>query len=308
METLSIIQPKTAVSLNNTISLDFENNAVQVLNLETLKRTHLENDVQGRPLKGIYHYQFIEGVAALCRKSGLDYEIEEIFAAQNKNRQFPGVVVLPQVEEIKGEKAVEAHILRRVFSTIKINDSQDEETTTTLALSFHQDGIQAAIGPCVKICHNQCILSAERITANYGANKVSTEEVFQTVQMWLNDFFRYRETDKRIIDQMKQIRMNLNDVYQLIGLLTSLRIMHDSDNKEMSAQVKCYPLNQSQISMFTDSLITHIWTEQRDGLTLWDVYNFATELYKPQRMEIPNLIPQNLSLMETLINYYDLRS
>lgn len=84
--------------------------------------------------------------------------------------------------------------------------------------------------------------------------------------------------------------------------------MHDSDNKEMSAQVKCYPLNQSQISMFTDSLITHIWTEQRDGLTLWDVYNFATELYKPQRMEIPNLIPQNLSLMETLINYYDLRS
>lgn len=307
METLSIIQPKKELSLNNTISLDFENNAVQVLNIETLKRTHLENDVQGHPLKGIYHYQFIEGIATLCQNTGLNYEIEEIFAAQNKNRQFPGVVVLPQVEEVRGEKAVEAHILRRVFTTIKINDSQDNETTTTLALAFHQDGIQAAIGPCVKICHNQCILSPQRITANYGANKVTTEEVFQTVQMWLNDFFHYREQDKGIIDQMQRIQMNLNDVYQLIGLLTSLRVMHDSNNKDIATQVKCYPLNQSQISMFTDRLITNIWTQKGDHLTLWDVYNFATELYKPDRMEIPNLIPQNLSLMETLTNYYDLK-
>ena len=38
-------------------------------------------------------------------------QVEEIFAAQNRNKTQPGVSILPQVEQIHGEKAVEAHIL-----------------------------------------------------------------------------------------------------------------------------------------------------------------------------------------------------
>lgn len=306
MNTLEIYKPETAIYSHNSTTLDFENNAVQILDLPTLKRTHKENDVCGQPLKGIYHYQFIEGIASICENSGLSYQIEEIFAAQNKNRQLPGVVVLPQVEQAFGEKSVESHILRRVFTTIRINNDEDAETTTTLALAFHQDGIQAAIGPCVKICHNQCILSPKRSISSYGTGKVTIEEVFETVRMWLNDFFHYRETDKRIIEQMKSIKMDLNDIYRIIGLLTSIRVMHDSKDKEISSQVKCYPLSQAQISMFTDRITKYVFERGTNGLTLWNVYNFATELYKPERMEIPNLMTQNISLVETLVKYYDL--
>lgn len=286
------------------IIFDFQNNNVETLSLDTLKRTHKENDISGQPLTGIYHYQVIEQVAGLCALNGLNYQIEEIFAAQNRNRQTPGVVLLPQVESVFGEKAVEAHVLRRIFTTIKINDEETPEMDTTIAIAYHQEGIQIAIGPNVKICRNQCILSPSRTVANYGNKKVSTQEIFHAVNNWLNNFSEHRINDLRILEQLKEINCTLNDTYQLIGLLTAMRVAKDSSNKQLSKCVSSSPLNQAQITLFTENCL--LAYQERQVLNLWDVYNIATELYKPGRTEIPNLIPQNLSLIDTLKNYYNI--
>lgn len=275
------------------VIFDFQNNSVETLSLETLKRTHKENDIKGQPLSGIYHYQVIEQVAELCALNGLNYQIEEIFAAQNRNRQTPGVVILPQVENVFGEKAIEAHVLRRIFTTIKINDEETPDMNTTIA-----------IGPNVKICHNQCILSPSRTVANYGSRKVTTSEMFHAVNNWLNNFSEYRINDLRILNQMKDINCMLNDTYQLIGLLTAMRVAKDSTNKQLSKCVNASPLNQAQISIFTENCL--LAYKEKQILSLWDVYNIATELYKPSRTEIPNLIPQNLSLIATLKDFYNI--
>lgn len=286
------------------VIFDFQNKSVETLSLDTLKRTHKENDINGHPLTGIYHYQVIEQVADLCALNGLNYQIEEIFAAQNRNRQTPGVVILPQVENVFGEKAIEAHVLRRIFTTIKINDEETPEMNTTIAIAYHQEGIQIGFGPNVKICHNQCILSPSRTVSNYGNKKVTTPEMFHVVNDWLNNFSEYRINDLHILSQMKEINCTLNDTYQLIGLLTAMRVAKDSSNKTLSKYVSSSPLNQSQISVFTENCL--LAYQERHVLSLWDVYNIATELYKPGRTEIPNLIPQNLSLIDTLKNYYNI--
>lgn len=129
---------------------DFQQNGIEVMDFETLQRTYKENDIYNNPVQGIYHYQVIQRMMDICEKHNLDYEVEEIFAAQNRNKTQPGVSILPQVEQIHGEKAVEAHILRRIFTTIRIKDWETDELTTTLVVAYHQDGVQAAIGPCVK--------------------------------------------------------------------------------------------------------------------------------------------------------------
>lgn len=116
------------------VQFDFQNNNVEVMTLDTLRRTHKENDIYGNPLKGIYHYEVIERMADICQKHNLNYEVEEIFAAQNKNKAQPGVVVLPQVEQKYGAMAVEAHILRRVYTTIRIKEWETDELTTTLVI------------------------------------------------------------------------------------------------------------------------------------------------------------------------------
>lgn len=286
-------------------TFDFQTNKVEIMDLSTLKRTHMEDDYEGNPLRGIYHFQAIENVIGICNKYNLNFEVEEIFAAHNNSKHLPGVTVLKKEEMVHGEKSVVAHILRRIFTTIRINDYETNELTTTIVLTYHQDGIQAAIGPCVKACHNQCILSAERIVSNYGKNKVSTEQLFATVDEWLSQFETQMTEDRERIRRLQNTIINLKEVYTYIGLLTALRVAHDSSDETLSGRIENYPLNQSQISAFTEDVLIRM--KGRDTISAWDLYNIATEYYKPEKTSIPSLIHQNIAFASTLDNFCQFR-
>lgn len=279
---------------------DFQKNGIEVMNFETLQRTYKENDIYNNPVQGIYHYQVIRRMMDICEKYNLDYEVEEIFAAQNRNKTQPGVSILPQVEQTHGEKAVEAHILRRIFATIRIRDWETDELTTTLVVAYHQDGIQAAIGPCVKICHNQCILSPQRSICNYGKKKVTTDELFETVDGWLANFEVNMNEDIARIQRLKRRIIPMEEIYLYIGLLTALRVSHDSSDRNLSSTVEIYPLNQSQISIFTEEVLKLAMSKGQ--ITAWDLYNVATEIYKPGKTDFPALIPQNGAMAELLLS------
>ena len=279
---------------------DFQKNGIEVMNFETLQRTYKENDIYNNPVQGIYHYQVIRCMMDICEKYNLDYEVEEIFAAQNRNKTQPGVSILPQVEQTHGEKAVEAHILRRIFATIRIRDWETDELTTTLVVAYHQDGIQAAIGPCVKICHNQCILSPQRSISNYGKKKVTTDELFETVDGWLANFEVNMNEDIARIQRLKRRIIPMEEIYLYIGLLIALRVSHDSSDRNLSSTVETCPLNQSQISIFTEEVLKLAMSKGQ--ITAWDLYNVATEIYKPGKTDFPALIPQNGAMAELLLS------
>ena len=279
---------------------DFQKNGIEVMDFQTLQRTYKENDIYGNPIRGIYHYQVIQRIMDICEKHSLNHEVEEIFAAQNRNKTQPGVVILPQVEQAYGEKAVEAHVLRRIYTTIRIKDWETDELTTTLVVAYHQDGIQAAIGPCVKICHNQCILSPDRSVANYGKGKVTTEELFETVDGWMANFEVNMNEDFERIRRLKSRIVTPEEIYMYIGMLTAMRVSHDSTDKKLSSEVETYPLNQGQISAFTEEVLKLSLEKQQ--VTAWDLYNVATELYKPGRTDFPALIPQNGAMAELLLS------
>ena len=279
---------------------DFQKNGIEVMNFETLQRTYKENDIYNNPVQGIYHYQVIRCMMDICEKYNLDYEVEEIFAAQNRNKTQPGVSILPQVEQIHGEKAVEAHILRRIFATIRIKNWETDELTTTLVVAYHQDGIQAAIGPCVKICHNQCILSPQRSICNYGKKKVTTDALFETVDGWLANFKVNMNEDIARIQRLKRRIVPMEEIYLYIGLLTALRVSHDSSDRNLSSTVETYPLNQSQISIFTEEVLKLAMSKGQ--ITAWDLYNIATAIYKPGKTDFPALIPQNGAMAELLLS------
>lgn len=290
------------IETNNQF-FDFEKAKVQTLNLQQLERTHKENDVYGNPLRGIYHYQLLNQVIELCKEQNYGVEVYDLFAAQNKDRNTPGVVLLPQVEQQFGTRAVEAHILRRVFANIRLTDFDDEENTTNLAVAFHQKGIQVGFGNMVKICHNQCMLSPTHYVATYSergtgrGNGVEIPEVLETVRGWLMDARHAIESERERIERMKNVECDADTIFRIIGMLTALRVKCDTSNKSIK-EARTYPLNQAQISKFTEDLLVRYHDEQR--VTVWDMYNVATDMYKANTMDIPALLPQNRAMVSFL--------
>jgi hypothetical protein len=279
---------------------DFETAKTQPITLEQLSKTYRENDVYGNPLKGIYHFELFNQVIEQCKDLGYDVEVYDMFAAQNRDRQSPGVVKLPQVEALVGTNAVEAHILRRVYANIRIKDFDDNETTTNLAVAFHQRGIQIGFGPNVMICHNQCMLSPELYMSSYSekgrpGSGMEVASMLDTLKSWLVDARHIIETDRERIARMKETVITAEQMFLLIGLMTATRVKADTARKSIRENIT-YPLNQSQITTFTEDMLETY--HEKQSVTAWDMYNSATNLYKADRMDIPALLPQNRAMVE----------
>lgn len=282
--------------------LDFDISKVQTLTLEQLARTEKENDYNGKPLMGIYHFQLIQQIQEMCAERGYKAEIWDLFAANNKDRRAPGVSRLPQKEEKYGERAIEAHILRRVYCNIRLYDLDkgegDDAITTNLAISFHQKGLQVGIGRNVVICHNQTMLNREQYAATYKDGRtpgISLSEMIAKIGVWLDDLRNITADDDEKIEKMKRRVISAQEMFTIIGMLTSLRVASETKFKAIRNN-NTIPLNQAQISRITEKMM--LAYQDRGKVTAWDFYNAATDMYKPYMLDQPMILSQNLALVD----------
>jgi hypothetical protein len=295
--------------------LDFKQNKVEVLTLSELESTYHENLVTGQPVGGIYHFDIIAQVQEAFASRGLKPEITEIFAADNRDSKRPGVTLLPQLEQQYGERAIEAHLLRRVYANIAIRDDETPEMVTNLAVAYHQKGIQVAIGPMVKVCHNQCIIGSYDVASNYKcwgnqkvSNELTIEGVLKTVSQWAAEYGDDQKVRVEEMEGMKLHRFTTARMYKTIGVLQEQRIMHDSDNSLIHSS-QPYALNSSQINSTCEKLLVEMKERGNDEMTFWDAYQCLNSVLKPQKMDMPQILPQGLMLWDTLYNimigFYD---
>lgn len=282
--------------------LDFDISKVQTLTLEQLARTEKENDYNGKPLMGIYHFQLIQQIQEMCAERGYKAEIWDLFAANNKDRRAPGVSRLPQKEEKYGERAIEAHILRRVYCNIRLYDLDkgegDDAITTNLAISFHQKGLQVGIGRNVVICHNQTMLNREQYAATYKDGRTpgtALNEMIAKIGVWLDDLRNITADDDEKIEKMKRRVISAQEMFTIIGMLTSLRVASETKFKAIRNN-NTIPLNQAQISRITEKMM--LAYQDRGKVTAWDFYNAATDMYKPYMLDQPMILSQNLALVD----------
>ena len=284
--------------------LNFAEAPVQVLTLDELEKSYHENLPTGDPVGGIYHFALIQQVLELFEKRGLKPVVQEIFAAANRDSKRPGVTLLPQLEEKFGERAIEAHLLRRVYANIEIRSDETDDVVTCLAVAYHQKGIQLGIGPMVKVCHNQTILGAQDVVSNYtcfgGQNrkdKLSLEMVLARAEQWAEDYEPYQKIRAERVSAMKSVQMDREGMLRLIGVLVEKRILHDSANEVLRVATP-YPLNSGQINETAEQLIALM--RHDEPITYWDAYQQLNTVLKPGRMDIPQVLPQSLALYEAL--------
>ena len=279
-------------------TFDFEAEKNIELTLDTLKRTHRENDIFGKPLKGLYHYEAIERIADAAESRGLMPVVSDLWAAQNASKSLPGVAILPQVEAVTQPRAVEAHILRRVFCTLNLMKYDDGEKCTNIALTFHQEGLQIAIGQRVTICRNQTIMGAEHIAMSRGNDQGSINDLFATVEKWLDNVATITATDRQRIERLKAQTFDRPTALMYLGLLNCMRVAADSRTKAIRDRVKVAPLNQAQLSIFAEHLTERLMLS--DSLTAWEFLNLATEVHKSTTADMPRIIPTNAALFDMM--------
>lgn len=302
-----VAEPATKLEVasgNDRQFLDFDISKVQTLTLEQLARTEKENDYNGNPLMGIYHFQLIQQIQEMCAERGYRAEIWDLFAANNKDRRAPGVSRLPQKEEKFGERAIEAHILRRVYCNIRLYDLDkgegDEAITTNLAISFHQKGLQVGIGRNVVICHNQTMLNREQYAATYKDGStmgVGLSELLEKVSIWLDNLRNITAEDDEKIEKMKRREISAQEMFTITGMLTALRVASETKHKEIRNGATI-PLNQAQIGRITEKMM--LAYNHKGKVTAWDFYNAATDMYKSATLDQPMILSQNLAMVDFL--------
>lgn len=292
--------------MNENQFFDFEQRKVQELTLEQLVRTVKENRGDDRSCPhGIYHFALIQKMLDMCAEHGYNAEVYDLFATNNRDKQTPGVSLNPEIEAKYGERAVEAHTLRRVYANIRLKDFDTDEVTTNLAVSYTQKGIQIGFGRNVMICHNQCMMGSGRFTSDYSAHpntpKASLEGMLVTVGNWLTNAQNLVIEDDETIARMKESVLTPEQIYTVLGMLMSIRVAHDTSIKKIRYTGDIYPLNQAQLSKFTENLLLKQKDEGR--ITAWSFYNAATDLYKPETAETNLILTQNMAMVDFMRQY-----
>lgn len=90
--------------------------------------------------------------------------------------------------------------------------------------------------------------------------------------------------------------------------MTSMRVL--KENAKIFPKQPVPPLHGGQISKFALTYLKKraegAQTDEVRIFSAWDLYNFATELYKPGQTDIPIILSNNYSMSQYLMNRYGL--
>lgn len=110
---------------------------------------------------------------------------------------------------------------------------------------------------------------------------MTTDALFETVDGWLANFKVNMNEDIARIQRLKRRIVPMEEIYLYIGLLTALRVSHDSSDRNLSSTVETYPLNQSQISIFTEEVLKLAMSKGQ--ITAWDLYTWPLKYISLER-------------------------
>lgn len=290
-----------------------ESEKTKGISLAQLKESADIVDIKGDLSNEINAYQLINEVTSICNECGLTYEIKDLFVADNKNKALGNGISINkrlceayQTENQTTSIPFKAVTFNRVFANINLSDLSNSTHVANIVVASNQKGLQVAIGANCYACRNQTILGAKNICTTYGtSDKIKNiNDFIERVRQMIREYSF--ERDVNILNKMKQIRIDSNTVYQMIGELTAIRCAYDSKIKSIKSLINSdvYPLNQSQICKFTESLL--LTFKNKGTLSLYDVYQSATALYKVASMDLPNVLPQGSAFANYLNQRYDL--
>lgn len=287
-------------------TLDFTKEQTHTITLDELQSSGKEILPGDSYQNGIRHIDLLMKVQALIHQFGLQATNTGIIVSSAGSNKFSGATMEEKRCAEYGDKAVESYVFRRLLSKFDITSLQDNETIMSVAISYHQQGIQIGIGPNVKICSNMSIMSSEFLISTYGGKDKmpGAERMLEVLATWLNNAKYIRNRDIEIMNQMKSISVQPHEVSEIIGDMCLRRIRKDKFKTGVSTKI---PLTQSQINKFGEAYLK-MTDENTTGTTLWDLYNLGTNFHKADYMDLTSILDQNVEFGKMLMAYYNVNT
>jgi hypothetical protein len=288
----------------------------------TMEQLHASSDIvdrDGNLANGINAYTLIQEVANIANDCHKECVISDLFVADNKNKaQGNGISINERLAKAYQEKTGTKNIpfaattFNRVFCNITLTRQHTDTHAANIVVVTNQRGLQVAIGANAYACRNQTVLGYSHLVSSYGngdsrRQNLDLEDFKRRVRLMIQGY-RFAD-DMKIIEQMKRISIDQQTFIKVIGELTAIRVAFDSSIPAVHAMAQgsanCYPMNSSQIQRFAESLML---TYHKNGhrMTVYDMYQSATALYKVASMDMPNILPQNAAFVDYLNDEYNL--
>ena len=287
------------------------------ITMQQLQASSDLTDRDGNLGNGINADTLIGQVAQMAREIHAECTITDLFVADNRNRALGnGIAINKQLTEMyqaeHKTKAIpfKATTFNRVFCNISLTRYRTETHVANIVVAYNQRGLQVGIGANCHACRNQSILGASRLVSSYGngdRTQMPVDEFMRAVRLMLQGY-RFVD-DMDALGKMAAVAISQDEMSQIVGELTAIRVCCDSSVQQvrqlLSGAGSVYPLNQSQINRFMESLLLTA-ARKRGELTLYDVYQSATALYKVASMDLPNILPQNQAFVHFISERYEL--
>jgi hypothetical protein len=292
--------------------LDFSKHKTQELTLEDLSRTYIEDYPNGQPVGGIYHFALIQEILKKLEAAGLKPEVQQITAADNGDRQRPGVTIYKEAEAQYGVGSFESHALRRVYAIINVKDFADKDTDYNCAISYHQKAISVGFGPQVRVCSNMMIMGARYFvsTSCMGGilerqeNMKHVGELLDHCDDLIGGFSTSVVEWRERLAQLSQTSLEVNQCRVIFGRLMEERIKYDTQDKNLHTKM-IYPLNDTFIKRAYERYLALISQSEDQQITAWALYNILNEDLKPSKVDMPLLQPQMVRLNDFLMTELD---
>lgn len=281
----------------------------------TLNQLKASSDIvnkDGELINGINAYNLITFVTQYCEQMGMEYNIKDLFVADNKNKALGNGISInkqlcQQYQQTNNTENIpfKAVTFNRVFANINLTNYSNNTHIANIVVASNQKGLQVAIGANCYACRNQTILGSKQMVTTYGKNKYKDlSDFLNAVKQMINEYSF--DDDIQKLERMKGITIQANEIYTIIGELQAIRTASDSRIKELNNLVSndIYPLNQAQLNRFTESLLLTYNRNKR--LSLYDLYQSATALYKVASTDLPNVLPQNNAFAQYINNRFNL--
>lgn len=276
-----------------TKRLEVKQSSIHTITKDDLVDSVNETFDGSRPIHGIRHFEMIDQASEVLDKHGMNFELDKVYAANNKSRIMPGISVIGN-KEIYQEKdyPIENILFRRVLTRLIIHDMEDETTNTAVGLNFHQNGVEIAFGANVHICQNMCLMGGD-LLMSYGPNKTPIKDMFDALSGWIKDFEAKRRKYQEMLQKMMDTPFTQRDMAELAGWLVMYALKKNSNKLKYEGVP---PLSVTQVNKVVSSYMEKYEGDPEQVSTLYDIYNLGTELYKPGVTTMNEIYQANHSL------------